>query len=472
MRHKQGIERHQVSLLPPSVEDYVCEHHLVRVIDAFAQHLNISALGFTKSTTKHTGRKPYAPSDLLKCFLYGYFNQITSSRRLEKESHRNLELIWLLKGLTPDFKTLCDFRRENAKAIKEANRQFVKLCQGAELISGETLALDGSKFHGAGSKEQVTTQKQLTKRLERLDQKIDDYLKKLDETDAQESNDITPTAEQIQTILEQLKQKKAETHAKQQELKAAGQSQQHQTEPDAKLMRSGRQGMVSGYNLQNVVDERHQLIVTSELTQEGVDQTQLFPMGKQAKEALGTESMNLLADAGYSNGEQLQQCLDAHITPFVPLNRAINNQGDYYQKSDFTYLPEQDAFRCPAGELLTHKTISTAKKMHLYTREGCANCNLKSNCTQSNARWISRHFNEGAFEQTQKRTTKEHMKKRMGMVEPVFARLKLMLNHGRLRSWGLEAASCEMGMAIMAHNLQRAMNVLGIEKMMLLVTAR
>jgi transposase len=444
MRHKQGIDRHQTALLPSSVEDYVPSNHLVRVIDAFAEHLDISSLGFTKSITKQTGRKPYSPSDLLKCFLYGYFNQITSSRRLEKESHRNLELIWLLKGLTPDFKTLCDFRRENAKAIKEANRQFVKLCQEVQLISGETVALDGSKFHGAGSKEQVITQNQLTKRLERLDQKIDDYLKKLDESDEQEANDMTPTTEQIQTILEQLKQKKAATQAKQQELKSAGQSQQHQTEPDAKLMRSGRQGMVSGYNLQNVVDERHQLIVTSELTQEGVDQTQLFAMGKKAKETLGTKSMSLLADAGYSNGAQLQECLDAQITPFVPLNRAINSQGDYYQKSDFTYLPEQDAFCCPAGELLTHKTISTENKMHLYTREGCANCTLKSKCTKSNARWISRHFNEDAFEQTEQRTTKEHMKKRMGIVEPVFARLKLMLNHGRLRSWGLEAASCEM----------------------------
>lgn len=469
MRHKQGMDRHQVALLPPSVEDYVPSNHLVRVIDAFAEHLDISSLGFTKSTTKHTGRKPYSPADLLKCFLYGYFNQITSSRRLEKEAQRNLELIWLLRGLAPDFKTLCDFRRENAKAIKQVNRQFVKLCQGVQLISGETVALDGSKFHGAGSKDQVITQKQLTKRLERLDQKIDDYLKKLGENDDQEVNDITPTTEQIQSIIEQLKQKKAETQAKQQELKAAGQNQQHQTEPDAKLMRSGRQGMISGYNLQNVVDERHQLIVTSELTQEGVDQTQLYPMAKQAKEMLGTENLNLLADAGYSNGEQLQQCLDTQITPFVPLNRAINNQGDNYQKSDFTYLPEQDAFRCPVGELLTHKTVNTSNKMHLYTREGCTKCNLKSNCTQSNARWISRHFNEQAFEQTQQRTTKEHMKKRMGIVEPVFARLKLMLNHGRLRSWGLEAASCEMGIAIMAHNLQRAMNILGMEKMMLLV---
>jgi transposase len=469
MRHKQGIDRHQAALLPPSVEDYVPSNHLVRVIDAFADHLNISSLGFTKSTTKHTGRKPYSPSDLLKCFLYGYFNQITSSRRLEKESHRNLELIWLLKGLTPDFKTLCDFRRENAKAIKQANRQFVSLCQRAQLISGETVALDGSKFHGAGSKDQVVTQKQLTKRLERLDQQIDDYLKKLEETDEQEANDISPTTEQIQTILEQLKKKKSESEAKQQELKAAGQSQQHQTESDAKLMRSGRQGMISGYNLQNVVDERHQMIVTSELTQEATDTTQLYPMGLQAKEVLGINSMNLLADAGYSNGEQLQDCIDAQITPFVPLNRAINNQGNYYQKSDFTYLPEQDAFRCPAGELLTHKTINTEKKAHLYTREGCVDCRLKNNCTKSNARWVSRHFNEQAFEQTAQRTTKEQMKKRMSIVEPVFARLKLMLNHGRLRSWGLEAASCEMGMAIMAHNLQRAMNVLGMEKMMELV---
>ena len=303
----------------------------------------------------------------------------------------------------------------------------------------------------------------------RLDQKIDDNMSQLDENDNQQTQDATPTTEQIQAILEQLKQKKTQAQAKQQEMKAAGQSQQHQTEPQAKLMRSGRQGILSGYNLQNVVDERHQLIVISELTQDSTDQTQLLPMGLQAKEILEKENLNLLADAGYSNGEQLQQCLDVQITPFVPLNRAINTQGDYYQKSHFTYLPEQDAFRCPAGELLTHKTIHTKNKMHLYTTEGCADCALKNNCTKSNARWISRHFNEQAFEQTKQRTTKEHMKKRMGTVEPVFARLKWMLNHGRLRSWGLEAASCEIGMAVMAHNLQRAMNVLGMEKMMLLL---
>lgn len=472
MRHLQGQAREQLSLLPASVDDYIEPNHLVRVIDSFCNQLNIQELGFEKAITAHTGRKPYHPADLLKQFIYGYFNQITSARRLEKESKRNVELIWLLKGLTPDFKTLCDFRRQNAQAIKQANQSLIQFCKTLSLLNATELALDGSKIHSAASQDQVITPNQLSKQQDRLDKKLDDYLDQLEQNDTQDLEAIESELseeeqkQRIQKALEILNNQKDKISDYQDFLKSNNLNQFCLTEPDAKRMRSGRGRMIVGYNLQNVVDAKHQLIVTSELTQENTDNQQLYPMGLEAKALLKQKNINLLADAGYSNGEQLQHCTDKNITPYVALNRSENTQGDYYSKDAFEYLPEQNAYQCPQGKMLQYKTLNTKKKMYLYQAKDCAACAQKAKCTASQTRWVSRHFYEEAFKQTQQRTTPKHMRKRMAIVEPVFARIKAMMGNGRLRSWGLKAAKSEIGMCVLAHNLQRAMNVLGNERIM------
>lgn len=434
MRHLEGTPRSQTLLLPPSVEDYIPEDHPVRVIDAFVDSLEPSVMGFKKAQTAPTGRRPYHPGDLLKLYLYGYVNQTSSTRRLEKECHRNLEVLWLMKQLAPDFKTLADFRKDNGLAIKQVCRQFIVFCRQAGLVSGQLVAIDGSKFKAAASKDQAITRQQLEKQLGKLDQKIERYLSELAASE-QEAEDLD-------------KDKVAEAQAK--------------------LMKSGREGMVVGYNAQHAVDGQHQLIVHHELTQAGTDNQQLEPMVQGAREALGGELDTVVADAGYSNGVQISHMQAAGMTVAVPPNRAVNNQGggEYFQKSDFIYLPEADAYQCPAGHLLSHTTVNTKDRLHLYARSGCHACPLQEKCTKADRRWVSRHFDEAALAQAGQAATPERMRRRMATVEPPFATLKRLMNKGRFTCWGLDGASSEHSLGVLSYNLMRAINVLGVQGML------
>ena len=463
MRHLEGTPRSQTLLLPPSVEDYIPEDHPVRVIDAFVDSLNLSEMGFRKARTAHTGRRPYHPGDLLKLYIYAYLNQTSSTRRLEKECHRNLEVLWLMKQLAPDFKTIADFRKDNGDAVKKVCRQFIVFCKQAGLVSGQLVAIDGSKFKAAASKDQAMTRKQLEKQLGKLDQKIDGYLAQLAASEREGESDLN--RDNVSEALAYLQAHKAEL---QDELKALvddDKTQHCRTEPEARLMKSGREGMVVGYNAQNAVDGAHQLIVHHELTQAGNDTQQLKPMTEVANEILDGEVETVVADAGYSNGQQISDLQSSEYDVAVPSNRAINNQGDgdYFQKRDFTYLPEEDAYRCPAGQLLHHKTINNKKKMHLYARSGCDQCPLQTRCTQADRRWITRHFDEEALEKANTTATPERMIRRMATVEPTFATLKRLLNKGRFTCWGLGSASSEYSLGVLSYNLMRAINVLGVK---------
>lgn len=466
MRHLEGTPRSQTLLLPPSVEDYVPEDHPVRVIDAFVDSLNLSEMGFRKAQTARTGRRPYHPGDLLKLYIYAYLNQTSSTRRLEKECHRNLEVLWLMKQLAPDFKTIADFRKDNGDAVKKVCRQFIVFCKQAGLVSGQLVAIDGSKFKAAASKDQAVTRKQLQKQLGKLDQKIDRYLAQLAASEQEGEPDLSN--EKVAEALAYLEAHKAELQDELKTLVQEGQSQHCRTEPDAKLMKSGREGMVVGYNAQNAVDEAHQLIVHHELTQAGNDNQQLKPMTQGTREALNGKLETVVADAGYSNGEQISKLQSSEHEVAVPSNRAINNQGtgEYFQKRDFTYLPEEDAYRCPAGELLHHKTINNKQRMHLYARSGCNQCPLQAKCTKADRRWVTRHFDEEALEKANTAATPERMIRRMATVEPTFATLKRMLNKGRFTCWGLGSAGSEYSLGVLSYNLMRAINVLGVKGMM------
>lgn len=470
MRHLEGPPRNQTQLLPPSVEDYVPEDHPVRVIDAFVDSLELSQLGFKKAETARTGRRPYHPGDLLKLYLYAYLNQTSSTRRLEKECHRNLEVLWLLKQLAPDFKTIADFRKDNGAAIKRVCREFIVFCKQAGLVSGHLVAIDGSKFKAAASKEQAVTREQLAKQLSKLDQKIKHYLSQLAASEQQDEAELKQ--ENVAAALAYLRFSKATLQEELTSLVEEGKTQLCRTEPDAKLMRSGREGMVVGYNAQHAVDERHQLIVHHELTQAASDNQQLEPMTQAAQEAVGSGLGTIVADAGYSSGEQISRTQSLGVEVAVPPNRAINNQGDgeYFQKSDFTYLPDKDAYQCPAGQLLYYKTLSNKDRLRLYTRSGCNQCPLQSRCTKADQRWVSRHFDEEALEKARLAATPERMRRRMATVEPTFATVKRLLNKGRFTCWGLHAASSEYSLVVLSYNLMRAINILGVRGMLARLT--
>ena len=471
MRHQFGTPRTQSTLFPSCVEDYVPQDHPVRVIDAFVDSMDVAALGFEKAIPASTGRKPYHPGDLLKLYIYAYLNQTSSSRRLEKECHRNIEVMWLMKQLKPDFKTIANFRKDNGTAIKGVCRQFIVFCKEAGLVNGHVVAIDGSKFKAVASKDQAVTRKQLEKQLGKLDQRIERYLKKLSDADQEENTELDGT--KVAGALAYLQSHKKEVQAQLSAMVSEGKTQICHTEPDAKLMKSGRDGMVVGYNAQNAVDGQHQLVVYHELTQAPSDNQQLKPIVNTSNEVLAGEIDIVLADAGYSNGKQVSELQNEGVDIALPVNRSINNQGhgQHFQKNDFTYLPDDDAYRCPAGEILSHKTFNTKDRMHLYSRSGCSACSLQEKCTKADRRWVTRHFDEEALNRANQCATPERMVKRMAIVEPTFATLKRLLNKGRFTCWGLKSAASEYSLGVLSYNLMRAINILGVSNLIARIQA-
>jgi transposase len=463
MRHITGDSRQQATLLPDTLDDYVDEDHPVRVIDAFVDTLNMKSLGFSKAETQVTGRKPYHPGDLLKLYVYGYLNQTRSTRRLEKECHRNLELLWLMRRLAPDFKTIADFRKDNEKAIRGACRAFIHFCRQADLLTGRLVAIDGSKFKAAASKDSVIRRAQLPEQRQRIDHMIGRYLQQLDQADADDQH-IELESASVKKALKQLQQEKTALDKVEAQMDERGRNQACMTEQDATLMRSGREGMVVGYNVQSAVDADSGLIIHHEVTDEGDDRRQLYPMAQQTKTELDQEALAVLADGGYSNGEQLAACDAEGITVTLPIHRSINDLIDAYPKSAFAYDADQDCYICPAGERLTHKTVNQKQKRHMYTREGCHTCALQTQCTKANKRWVSRHFNEDAFERCEARLQQNPalMRQRMAIVERPFAILKQIMGFRRFLCWGIEAARSEMSLGVLSYNLNRMINREGV----------
>lgn len=466
MRHIKGSPRQQTTLFPESLDEYVSADNPVRVVDAYMDSLDMEALGFRQATTKDTGRKPYDPADLLKLYTYGYLNQVRSTRRLEKECHRNVEVLWLMKRLAPDFKTLSNFRQQNSKAIREACRGFIQFCREARLLDSRMIAIDGSKFRAAASMSKTYNRKQLDDLQKRLNRKIDGYLQLLATSEQLDAEAKGTVQDALNTL--QKRKEKLEVLSKSLD---EGASQCCETEPEAKRMRSGREGIVAGYNVQSAVDTATGLIVHHEVTTDGSDNRQLEPIATSAKSELGVDKLQVLADAGYSNGEQLEHCEQQGIEATVPVNRTVNNQGDYYQKSEFTYDRERDQFTCPAGELLTYQTYSSKNKHHLYARVGCNTCPLQNRCTKADKRWITRHFHEDALDRSQQRVDKNPglMRLRSAVVERPFAQLKHNMGIRRFRCWGKSGAESEMGLAVMAYNLNRMINALGVQRMLQLI---
>jgi len=432
MSYRSGEAREQVTMFPVTLDELIPADHLCRVVEAFVGRLRLAELGFVRSEPAATGRPGYDPRDLLKLYLYGYVNQVRSSRRLEAECQRNVEVMWLLGRLRPDHKSIAEFRRLHGEAVTRAGAELVRLAREVGLVRGDLVAVDGSKFRTVSSAQRVRERDAVRR-----------YLEQLDAADEQDELVIDPSA--VAAALEKLKQ---------------------DPEPEARFMRTN-DGNRPAYNVQTAVDSEHGLIVAQQVTSEANDERCLLPMGQAAKQALGNpESLKVVADAGYSNGEQAEACEAEGIVPHVPANRAVNNQGDgtLFAASEFVYDENSDTFRCPAQQTLTRRQLQRARKRVLYQAgaEVCGACPLKSRCTQSAQRFVYRHLYDGALQRMQQRTTATMMRWRRCLAEHPFAALKYhIFGHPRFLLRGVAGARAEISLATLVYNLKRMRKIMG-----------
>jgi transposase len=470
MGYVKGESPGQSNLFPPSLDELVPEDHAVRVIEAYVQSLNLRELGFERAVPEATGRPGYDPADLLKLYLYGYMNRIRTSRVLERECQRNVELMWLLGKLAPDFKTIADFRRVNGKAFVRVCAAFVRFCCEARLIGGEQVAIDGSKFQAVAARRRVITPKSLAEESKRLEGRIAQYLAKLEQADREESEEPLDRAA-VRAALKKLRDQQVGCESAQALLKEVGETQYVVGEPDAKLMSCGHTQKVA-YNVQAAIDAKHGLVVHHEVSNNGSDGGQLEAMAKATQESLGGGPLQVLADMGYSNGTQFAACEQAGIEPFVPFRRRFNGrtESEFYTPEQFKYDPVSDAYRCPADKVLVFKKLIPDQHLRRYiaSARDCTRCALKSQCTDAKKRTLNRHVHEEAFERMEKRlqNAPDTAKLRRCLAEHPFADLKCwVLGNGRLLLRGLRGARTEMALAVLVRNMRRVMNILGVQNL-------
>jgi transposase len=466
MSYVEGASREQRVLFPEALDDYIMEDNVVRFIDAFVDGLKMEELGFAGTAPKETGRPPYDPRDLLKLYIYGYINRIRTGRALERECHRNVEVMWLMRKLCPDFKTITDFRKDNRQAFKGVFRQFVMVCKGLGLLGGEWVAVDGSKFKAVNSGQRNFTKKKLERTLKELDHKVERYLDEMDRTDPSEQN--TPLdKEGLKHKIEKLKERKGRYEDLLKELNATGQSQISLTDPDSRAMALTPRGEVS-YNVQTAVDSKYHLIVAQEVTNEGLDNHQLFAMAQGAKEILDRGEIDVVADMGYYSHEEFQNCEAAGIKAYVakPLN-SKNTAHGLFGKEKFVYEPESDCYVCPNQERLTFRFQSREyknKKFRYYWTVACLSCPIKAQCTTNKKfRRIKRWEHEAIAERVQKRVLANSlvMKMRQQIVEHPFGTMKFWNDQRHFLTKGLEKVKGEFSLSTLAYNMKRAVNVLG-----------
>ena len=467
-RYIEGEKRSQSILFPESLEDYVAEDNPVRVIDVFVDELDLEGLGFEGMQPEATGRPAYHPSVLLKLYIYGYLNRIQSSRRLERETQRNVELIWLTGKLMPDFKTIADFRKDNGQAIRNVCREFIVLCRRLKLFCEAIVAIDGSKFKAVNNRDKNFTDRKLKARMEQLEQSIARYLSELDRADrdpvAVSEKRVVQLTDKIAAIKKQMR------HLRQIEvqLKQTPGGQISLTDPDARSMAtSGRGTGIVGYNVQSAVDTQHHLIVAHEVTNVGHDRTQLSSMAKQARDALGAKELTVVADRGYFKGEEIVDCERAGITTLVPKPLTSNSKAEgRFDKADFRYIPEDDEYRCPAGQraIKRFSSVEHGITLHKYWSSACPKCPIKARCTTSDYRRIARWEHEAVLDAMQDRLERqpEAMRLRRQTVEHPFGTLKAWMGSTHFLTKRLPGVSTEMSLNVLAYNLKRVMQIMGI----------
>jgi transposase len=470
-RFIEGENRFQSTLFPESLEDYIAKDNSIRIVDAFVDKLKLKELGFDRAEPSDTGRPGYLPATMLKIYIYGYLNRIQSSRRLERESYRNVELIWLTGRLMPSFKTIADFRKDNRKAIRRVCTEFVGVCRELELFSATLVAIDGSKFKAVNSRDKNFTQKSVKRRLQKTQANIDRYLAKLDAADREE-----PEIREV-TALE-LKQKIASMEAKMEQLKAHEaevdthpDKQVSLTDPDARSMMKAGGGSTVSYNVQTAVDSKHHLIAAHEVTNAPSDRSQLGSMAGQAAAALDVKALTVIADPGYYKGEEIVDCYASGIKALVPKTDSSHSKAKgRYSKADFHYDAEHNEYICPAGQRLTYRfdSVEKGKTQWVYETNQCTSCPLKSQCTTGKAKRIKRWEKEDILDAADAllKQNPDAMRQRKRLVEHPYGTIKHWMGSTHFLMKRLPNVQAEMSLHVLAYNLKRAIKVLGVAKIM------
>ena len=470
MNHRCGHDRAQVLLLPETVENYVAADNPVRFIDAFVAALDLHALGFAKAIPACTGAPPYHPGDLLRLYLYGYLHRVRSSRALERECHRNLELLWLLRKLAPDFKTIADFRRDHRAGFKAVHRQFHLRCHQLQLFGGELVAIDGTKLAAVNARDRNYNEKKLQELLARADARLAEYLQQLDAGDTAEGSEEKLTRAELEKKIAALQEKQAWHEELLGRLEEEEEKQLSTTDPDARKMHAA-QGTVIGYNAQSAVDAQHKLIVAEDVTNEGTDVQQLAAVAQEAQATLAVETLAVVADPGYYNNAEVSRCVERGITPYIrKADTSANTARGLYAKKDFTYDPEKDIYVCPAGTELTHrfKTYELGRALRYYRTRACAQCPLKEQCTRNQSRTITREEDEGLMDAMAARVQQhpEKLRQRKALVEHPFGTIKRWFGYTYFLVKGLENVRTEWTLMTLAYNLKRVLNLVSFPELM------
>ena len=476
-RFIEGEDRSQSTLFPERLDDYIAEDNPVRVIDVFVDELDLNGLGFDRMEPEATGRPGYHPASLLKIYIYGYLNRIQSSRRLERETQRNVELIWLTGRLTPDFKTIADFRKDNGKAIRGVCREFIVMCRDMKLFCEAVVAIDGSKFKAVNNRDKNFTDRKLKARMQQLDESIARYMTELDRADREPALVTEARVEHIKQKVETVKRQMRELKQIGKQMAQAPDGQISLTDPDARSMAtSGRGTGMVGYNVQTAVDTKHHMIVAHEVTNSGHDRDQLSSMAHQARDAVGKDKLTVFADRGYYKGEEIVECEAAGIKTLVPKPLTSNNKAQgKFDKADFRYIPSKDEYVCPAGHRAKwrYSNIERGLTMHRYWTSACYRCALKPQCTTNQYRRISRTEHEDVLDAMQRRLnrTPQASRLRRQTVEHPFGTLKSWMGATHFLTKTIPCVSTEMSLHVLAYNLKRVMQVVGIAPLVAAIKA-
>jgi transposase len=478
----QGTDRQQTTLLPECLDDWVDEGNPVRAVDVFVEALELRDLGFDGVDPAATGRPAYHPSPMLKLYIYGYLNRVQSSRRLEREAGRNLEVMWLTGRLVPDHKTIADFRKDNGPAIKKACAQFVALCREMGLLAKASVAIDGSKFKAVNSRDNNFTKGKMERRLAQIEESVARYLSQLDTADrltaaGAPSEELAARTTRLKEKLTKLEEEVKRLKAIEKEMLAAPDQQISFTDPDSRSMAtSGRGSGMVGYNVQAAVDTTNHLIVAHEVTNVGTDRSQLANRANQAKAALGAESLEAFADRGYFKGEEILACEEAGITVILPKPQTSEAKSEgRFGKQDFRYVAQEDIYICPAGEKLAYHFTNEEDGLvlHHYWTNACRTCALKAQCTKGPQRRIKRWEHEYVVDTVQARLDKtpDAMRTRRETVEHPFGTLKMRMGATHFLMKTLPKVATEMALHVLAYNLTRVMNIVGIKPLLAAIQA-
>jgi transposase len=474
MAYIKGSERRQNILFPSTLDEYVDEANAVRVIAAFVGALDFVELGFVRGEAAETGRPGYDPRLLMGLFIWGHMNKVRSSRKLERECGRNLEAIWLMENLRPDFKTIADFRKDNGEPIKQTVVKFRMWCLAEGLYGREMVAVDGSKFKAVNNSERNYTRKKLACVIERERAQVNDYLKAIEEADEEEGKELPEpllSGEQLREKLSKIKEQLANHERLQEVLKETGENQVSLTDEEARLMKTSKGSEVS-YNVQTVVDSKHKLIAAYEVTNDGNDLGQLAKMAKQGKDALLSDQLTVLADGGYFNGDTIKECEDAGIITYLPVphSGAATRRG-LFVADRFIYDDRRDLFVCPQGEELTFRGTekgSNKKAYRIYRTNACAGCPLRAQCTTARrGRKLRRWVNETVLDRLKERIRgqPELLRERKKLAEHPFGTIKRAMDQGYFLLKGIKKVTIEASLTILGYNMKRVINIMGVEKM-------